>query len=60
MAVRRITRRWLINSFGVILVILAGLVIVGSFTVREYYYSLVRQALESRMTTLSEIGRAHV
>ena len=55
MAVRRITRRWLINSFGVILVILAGLVIVGSFTVREYYYSLVRQALESRMTTLSAL-----
>lgn len=55
MAVRRITRRWLINSFGVILVILAGLVIVGSFTVREYYYSLVRQALESRMITLSAL-----
>ena len=55
MAVKRITRRWLINSFGVILVILAVLVIAGSLAVREYYYGLVRQALETRMTSLSAL-----
>lgn len=55
MAVKRITRRWLINSFGVILVILAALVIAGSLAVREYYYGLVRQALETRMTSLSAL-----
>lgn len=53
MAIKRITRRWLINSFGVILVILAALVIAGSLAVREYYYVLVRQTLESRMNSLS-------
>ena len=38
---KRITRRWLLNSFGVIVVVLAVLVVAGSFAVREYYYNLV-------------------
>ncbi len=59
MAVKRITRRWLVNSFGVILVILAALVIAGSLAVREYYYGLVRQTLESRMTSLSAMMEAY-
>ena len=43
---KRITRRWLLNSFGVIVVILAALVVAGSFAVREYYYNAVTQAMQ--------------
>lgn len=50
---KRITRRWLLNSFGVIVVILAALVVAGSFAVREYYYNAVTQAMQSQMTSLS-------
>lgn len=59
MAMKRITRRWLFNSFGVIVVILAALVVVASLAVREYYYNLVTQALQSQMTTLSTLMDAY-
>lgn len=52
---KRITRRWLLNSFGVIVVILAALVVAGSFAVREYYYNAVTQAMQSQMTSLSTL-----
>ena len=55
MAMKRITRRWLLNSFGVIVVILAALVVAGSFAVREYYYNAVTQAMQSQMTSLSTL-----
>jgi len=54
-AMKRITRRWLLNSFGVIVVILAALVVAGAFAVREYYYNAVTQAMQSQMTSLSTL-----
>ena len=57
---KRITRRWLLNSFGVIVVVLAVLVVAGSFAVREYYYNLVVQAVQSQMTTLSTLMDTYV
>ena len=48
MAVKRITRRWLLNSFGVIVVIVVGIVVAFAFGISNYYYSLVRQSLETR------------
>lgn len=48
MAMRRITRRWLFNSFGVILLILIAFEVVFSFGIRSYYYSSVRQTMNAR------------
>lgn len=43
MAVNKLTKRWLYNSFGVILVIVISLVVGFAFGVRSLYYSSVRQ-----------------
>ncbi|MBQ2756207.1 MAG: sensor histidine kinase, partial [Oscillospiraceae bacterium] len=48
MAYRNITKRWLVNSLGVILVILIIFEIVFAFGIRNYYYGGVRQIVNSR------------
>ncbi len=48
MAIKQLTRRWLYNSFAVILVIVITLVLVGVFGIRSYYYNNVRQVLLSQ------------
>jgi len=48
MAYKTITKRWLINSLGVILVILITFEIVFAFGIRNYYYGGVRQIANSR------------
>lgn len=54
MAVKKLTRRWLFNSFGIILVIVAVMVVVVSVSVKSYYYSGVRQYVLSRAETVTE------
>ena len=57
MAVKKITKRWLINSFSVVLISVAGMVVAISISVRSYYYNGARQFLMSRsdsVTTLLE------
>lgn len=48
MAMKRITKRWAFNSFGVILVVLIAIVIGFSMGIRSYYYSAVRQIMSSQ------------
>lgn len=48
MAKRRITKRWLFNSFGIILLILIAIEILSAYGLRSYYYSGVRQTVVSR------------
>ena len=48
MAYKTLTKRWLINSLGVILVILITFEIVFAFGIRNYYYGGVRQIANSR------------
>ncbi len=45
MAARKITKRWLFNNLGVILVILISLEIGFSMGIREFYYNTVRAAI---------------
>lgn len=49
MAIRKITKRWLFNNLGVILVILVSLEIGFSFGVRILYYNNVRSAIMSQV-----------
>ncbi len=48
MAIKRITRRWLFNSFGVIVVIILVIEIAAAIGIANYYYNSVRQTLLSR------------
>lgn len=45
MAVKKITKRWLINNLGVILVILLALEIAFAIGVRGFFYSSVKQSI---------------
>ena len=53
MAMKKITRRWLVNGLGVIFVILLGVMIAFSFGVRSFYYSSVQQIILSRSSVIS-------
>lgn len=53
MATKKITKRWLYNSFLVILVVLSFLIVAFSFAIRNYYYS---STLQSIKTTASVIN----
>lgn len=48
-----ITQRWLINSLGVIFIILTAVVIGFSLSVQTYFYSSARQVLTSKMNMLT-------
>lgn len=55
MAVKKITRRWLFNSFGVIVVIILVLEVAFGVGISNYYYSSVRQALLSRADSANTV-----
>ena len=52
MALKSITQRWFLNSFGVILVILVAVVAVSGITIRNYYYSAVKEVLNNQASTV--------
>ena len=45
MVVKGITKRWLLNSLGLILVILVVLVISFAFAVRGYFYNSIQSTI---------------
>lgn len=53
-----ITRRWLVNMFGVILIILFIVVVVFAIIVQGFYYNDVFQILNGRSTELVNIFNA--
>ncbi|MDF2566588.1 MAG: Two-component system sensor histidine kinase [Oscillospiraceae bacterium] len=52
---KSITQRWLMNSLGIISVILILLVIAFSFVIKNFYYSSVKQILTSEANVISSI-----
>lgn len=52
---KKITKRWLINSFGVVLIIVAAMVVAISVSVRSYYYNGARQFLISRSDAVATL-----
>ena len=55
MAMKKITRRWLVNGLGVIFVILLAVVIAFSVGIRSFYYSSVQQIIMSRSSVISTL-----
>ena len=53
MAVKKITKRWLFNSLGVILVILIAFEVVIAFSIKDYYYGSVERVVYSQSETVS-------
>ena len=53
MAVRKITKRWLFNSFGVIVVIMIVMVAGVSIAMHSFYYSSAYQYVQSRAEAVS-------
>ncbi len=56
MAVKKITKRWLLNSMGAIIVVLIILEIGISVGIKNYYYNSVKQILTSRLNVISELA----
>lgn len=56
MAVKKITKRWLLNSMGAIIVVLIILEIGISVGIKNYYYNSVKQLLTSRLNVISELA----
>lgn len=52
---RGITKRWLINTFGVILIILFVLVVAFAIIIQNFYYSGISQVLNGRSSELVNI-----
>ena len=48
MALKSITTRWFLNSFGVIFIILAAVVTISGVAIHNYYYSAVKEVLNNR------------
>lgn len=53
MAVKRITKRWLYNSFLVILVVLSAVIIAFSITIRNYYYNNILQTVKTTASVVN-------
>ncbi len=53
MAVKKITKRWLFNNLGVILVILIALEVIFAFGIREFYYSSVRSTILAQSSVIT-------
>jgi len=52
---KKITWRWLLNSFGVIVVIILAVELIFAYSISSYYYNAVRQTLRSRATLVNSI-----
>ena len=46
MHIRGITKRWLINSLGLIVIILVILILSFAFVVRNYYYNGIHSTIK--------------
>ena len=55
MAIKQLTRRWLYNSFAVILAIVIVLVLASAAVIRAYYYNNVRQTMMSQANYVDSI-----
>lgn len=53
MAIKRITKRWLFNSFGVILIILLVIELAAAVGIKSYYYNSVTSSIKSRASVMS-------
>lgn len=50
-----ITRRWILNSLGIIVLVLVTLIITLSFVVQSYVYNGIQQTINGRSGELTNV-----
>lgn len=55
MAFKSITQRWIINSLSIIVALLIVIAIVYSLVIKNFYYTAVRQTLDTRASVVSGV-----
>ena len=55
MVVKGITKRWLLNSLGVILILIIALVFSLSFAIQNYIYYGIQQAINGRAGEITNV-----
>ena len=55
MTKRSITQRWLINSLGIILIILIIIEIAFSIAIQNYYYISAKQYMSSKLDSITSV-----
>ena len=53
MAVKKITKRWMVNNFGVILVILVAIEVGFSFGIKAFYYNSVESVVLTQVNVVA-------
>ena len=53
MQIKGITKRWLINSLGLILIILVVLILSFAFVVQNYYYNGIQSTIQGHVSGIS-------
>ena len=53
LAIKKITVRWFLNSFSIILLMLITITVIAAFSIKGFYYSTTRQFIESRAQAIS-------
>lgn len=55
MAIKSITQRWIVNTLSVIILVIVCAAVAFSYAMKNFYYSGVRQAIDSRANVVSGI-----
>ena len=54
MAVKKITKKWIMNSFAIIIIIVLAIIITAFFSVKAYYYNAAKQYIYARSETVTD------
>ena len=60
MAIKRVTRRWLLNNFAVIVLLIILAVVFAGYAVMGYHYESVRQTLMTRIDVAASVVTQYV
>ena len=48
-----ITRRWIVNTFGIIVLVLVIFNVLCSYALKQYYYKIAESSIDSRVSVSS-------
>lgn len=60
MLFKKVTRRWLVNGLGAVVILLVVIEIVAAFLIRSYYYQQAQNSLYTRAVSLSDMLSLYV
>jgi signal transduction histidine kinase len=60
LAVKKITKRWLLNNFAVIVLIIVAAVVLAGYAISNYYYNYVLETLRTRIEIVASAMTQYV